>query len=83
VYDTDRGGFLHPNKYDRYHINNSLAVPNEEGSYTFLLKQYCTAEDVNCLDLPAGRFDIVARYHLPADAIQSGDWTLPPIQLAQ
>ncbi len=26
VYDTERGGFLHPNKDDRYHINNTSAV---------------------------------------------------------
>ena len=28
VYDTKRGGFFHPNKDDRYHINNTTAVKN-------------------------------------------------------
>ena len=34
VYDTDRGGFLHPNKYDRYHINNTTAVNRQVGTYS-------------------------------------------------
>jgi len=35
VYDTDRGGFLHPNDDDRYHINNTGAVRNNNGTVTF------------------------------------------------
>ncbi len=81
VYDSDRGGFLHPNKYDRYHINNTSAVPNEDGTVTFLFKQDCASTDVNCLEVPPGRFDIAARYYLPSDEIQSGDWQLPPLEL--
>ena len=81
VYDTERGGFLHPNKYDRYHINNTLAVTNHDGTYTFLFKQDCSEEDINCLEVPAGRFDVAARYYLPSKAIQSGDWVLPPLEL--
>jgi len=82
VYDTDRGGFLHPNKYDRYHINNTTAVANDDGTYTFLFKQDCAETDLNCLEVPGGRFDIAARYYLPSEAIQSGDWVLPPLELA-
>jgi hypothetical protein len=81
VYDTDRGGFLHPNKHDRYHINNTTAVANEGGNYTFLFKQSCGETDINCLEVPAGRFDIAARYYLPSDAIRSGEWVLPPLEL--
>ena len=83
VYDTDRGGFLHPNKHDRYHLNNTMAVANEDGTYTFQFKQDCVDDDLNCLEVPAGRFDIAARYYLPSEAIQSGDWVLPPLELAQ
>ena len=81
VYDSERGGFLHPNKHDRYHINNTMAAANEDGTYTFLFKQDCGEDDVNCLEVPAGRFDIAARYYLPSKAIQSGDWVLPPLEL--
>ena len=82
VYDTERGGFLHPNKNDRYHINDTLAVASDDGTYKFLFKQDCAEEDINCLEVPAGRFDIAARYYLPTKAIRSGDWLLPPLELA-
>jgi hypothetical protein len=81
VYDSERGGFLHPNKHHRYHINNTMAVPNEDGTVTFLFKQDCMTTDVNCLEVPAGRFDIAARYYLPSEDIRSGKWELPPLEL--
>lgn len=81
VYDTDRGGFLHPNHLDRYHINNTTAVKNEGGTVTFAFKRACDGDDTNCLEVPAGQFDIVARYYLPHDEIRSGEWTLPGIML--
>ena len=80
VYDSDRGGFLHPNKYDRYHINNTGAVVNDDGTITFLFKQNCLESDLNCLEVPPGRFDLTARYYLPHEEIISGEWTLPKIE---
>jgi hypothetical protein len=77
VYDTDRGGFLHPNKDDSYHINNTSAVANEDGTYTFSFKTQCGAEDKNCLEVPGGQFDIAARYYLPREPITSGKWRMP------
>ncbi|MFB3124998.1 MAG: DUF1214 domain-containing protein [Woeseiaceae bacterium] len=79
MYDTDRGGFLHPNDDDRYHINNTAAVKNDDSTVTFLFKQSCEPSDLNCLEVPAGRFDLTARFYLPDEAIQTGDWTLPKI----
>lgn len=81
VYDTDRGGFLHPNRFDRYHINNTTAVKNENGTVTFAFKRACDGDDTNCLEVPAGHFDVVARYYLPHDEIRSGEWVLPGITL--
>lgn len=81
IYDTVRGGFLHPNKHDRYHINNSTAVKNPDGTVTFIFKQHCTEQDVNCLEVPAGPFDITARYYLPDRKIIDGEWKLPRPQL--
>lgn len=77
VYDTERGGYLHPNAANRYHINNTGAVKNDDGTYTFLFKQKCEEGDVNCLEVPAGRFDYTVRYYLPAEAIQKGEWKMP------
>ena len=83
AYDTERGGYLHPNKYNRYHINGTTAVPNEDGTFTFLFKTTCEASDNNCLEVPAGQFDIVARYYLPKEPIQSGAWELPKLDLVK
>lgn len=77
VYDTERGGFLHPNKDDRYHINNTGAVNNPDGTVTFTFKTQCNEGDLNCLEVPEGRFDIVARYYLPKDELISGQWSMP------
>lgn len=81
VYDTDRGGFLHPNRNDRYHVNDTVAVRNEDGTVTFTFKQSCDESDLNCLEVPAGQFDLVTRYYLPREEIRSGDWVFPGIQL--
>jgi hypothetical protein len=76
VYDSTTGR-LHPNDDDRYHINNTTAVRNEDGTYTFRFKVKCKDGDVNCLAVPAGPFDVVARYYLPEPEIMNGDWTIP------
>lgn len=77
VYDTDKGGFFHPNKDDRYHINNTTAVKNDDGTYTFTFKTACTGDDINCLEVPAGKFDITVRYYLPKQELTSGKWSMP------
>jgi len=81
VYDTDRGGHFHPNKDDRYHINNTGAVRNADRTVTFTFRQSCGTSDLNCLEVPAGRFDVTARYYQPHEEIQTGEWTLPKIEL--
>jgi hypothetical protein len=83
VYDTDRGGFLHPNKHDLYHINNTAAVRNPDGTVTFNFKQSCGDSDQNCLEVPAGPFDLAARYYLPHDEVISKAWRLPKVKLAE
>ena len=76
VYDSTTGRF-HPNDDDRYHINNTTAVKNEDGTYTFRFKVKCEEGDVNCLEVPAGPFDVAVRYYLPEPEIMSGEWTMP------
>lgn len=82
VYDFDRGGFFHPNADDRYHINNTSAIRNDDGTITFLFKVDCETSDANCLEVPVGQFDLVTRYYLPHKEIIMGDWTLPKVDLA-
>jgi hypothetical protein len=81
VYDTDRGGFLHPNEDDRHHINNTTAVRSSDGTVTLVFKENCGASDSNCLQVPASRFDVAIRYYLPHEEIITGDWTFPGIRL--
>jgi hypothetical protein len=81
VYDTKRGGRLHPNTADRYHFNGTTAVKNTDGTVTFRFKRACEPADGNCLEVPAGRFDVTARYFLPREQIVSGTWRLPKIVL--
>ena len=81
VYDTERGGFLHPNKDDRYHINNTGAVKNDDGTVTFTFKTTCGKDDLNCLEVPEGQFDLTTRYYLPKEEIRSGKWKFSPPEL--
>jgi len=76
VYDSTTGRF-HPNDADRYHINSTTAIRNENGTFTFHFKLSCKDADQNCLEVPAGPFDVAARYYLPGMEIRSGEWTMP------
>ena len=76
AYDSTAGR-LHPNDDDRYHFNNTTAVKNEDGTFTFRFKVKCEDGDQNCLEVPAGPFDVVARYYLPEPEIMSGKWKMP------
>jgi hypothetical protein len=76
VYDTTTGRF-HPNDADRYHINNTTAIRDENGTFTFQFKLSCEDADQNCLEVPAGPFDVAARYYLPEPEIANGEWTMP------
>jgi hypothetical protein len=80
VYDTERGGHLHPNARERYHVNGATAVKNDDATVTVVFKQQCTASDTNCLDVPAGRFDVTVRYYLPHAEIITGAWKFPAIR---
>jgi hypothetical protein len=75
VYETATGRFF-DNPVDRYHINNTVAEKNEDGTVTFLFKTDCAETDINCLYVPEGEFDIAARYYLPDQVIRTGKWTM-------
>jgi hypothetical protein len=46
-------------------------------AFTFRFKVKCEDGDQNCLEVPAGPFDVVARYYLPEPEIMNGQWTIP------
>jgi hypothetical protein len=77
VYDTERGGYLHPNPLNRYSINNTGVIPNADGTYTFIFKQNCTESDKNCIPVPAGAFDVVGRFYRPRAEVLQGKWQMP------
>ena len=77
VYDTERGGFLHPNPLNRHHLNNSLVKFNADGTVTFTLQQECGPDDLNCIPVPAGAFDVAWRYYRPKQELIDGKWTPP------
>ena len=77
AYDSERGGFFHPNKNNLYHINNTSAIRNSDGTITFIFKSNCEEGDINCLEVPSGKFDLAVRYYLPQEALISGEWTMP------
>ena len=77
VYDTERGGHLHPNAENRYHLNNTTATSTDGGkTYTFLFKTSREEGDVNCLEVPEGQFDLTVRYYLPGTSITEDGWRI-------
>ena len=56
VYDSTTGR-LHPNDDDRYHIDNTTAVKNEAGTFTFRFKVKCEDGDQGNIAwrFPSGR----------------------------
>ena len=46
-------------------------------AFTFRIRVKCEDGDQNCLEVPAGPFDVAARYYLPEPEIMSGEWTIP------
>lgn len=76
VYDTESGGYFHANADDRYHINNTTATRNEDGTITFTFKTTCEEGDLNCIEVPEGQFDLAARYYLPGEDLINGNWRI-------
>ena len=83
AYDTEIGGHFHANQADRYHINNTSAVRNTDGTITFTFKTTCEEGDLNCIEVPDGQFDLIARYYLPGENLISGDWKINRPRLTQ
>lgn len=68
-------GYFQENEYKAYSINNVIAEPNEDGSFTINFGEHKNARK-NFLPIMEG-WSYVARLYLPSKDIQEGRWIFP------
>ncbi len=81
VYDTGRGGFLHPNEHDKHHVNGTSAPRNGDGTVTFRFGQACALGDANCLPSAGGQIRSRGPGTICRGRKFSGAWTFPRVEL--
>jgi hypothetical protein len=68
-------GYFQQNKYNAYNLNNLIAKPNSDGSYTIRFGGDPETTE-NCLPIMEG-WNYAVRMYEPSQAIIDGDWTFP------
>lgn len=68
-------GYFQENELHAYNLNNLIAKPNSDGSYTVRFGG-CTASTENCLPIMEG-WNYAVRMYQPSKAIIDGTWTFP------
>jgi hypothetical protein len=68
-------GYFQKNDLNAYSINNIVAKPNSDGSYTVRFGG-CTAATENCLPIMEG-WNYAVRMYEPGKEIVDGTWTFP------
>ena len=68
-------GYFQKNDLHAYSLNNLIAKPNSDGSYTVRFGG-CTASTENCLPIMAG-WNYSVRMYEPSQQIIDGKWTFP------
>ncbi|MCT4366074.1 MULTISPECIES: DUF1214 domain-containing protein [Synechococcaceae] len=68
-------GYFQKNNLNAYSLNNLIAKPNSDGSYTVRFGG-CTASTENCLPIMDG-WNYSVRMYEPSQAIIDGTWTFP------
>ena len=68
-------GYFQQNDLHAYNLNNLIAKPNSDGSYTVRFGG-CTASTENCLPIMEG-WNYAVRMYQPSEAIIDGTWTFP------
>ncbi len=68
-------GYFQKNDLGAYNLNNLIARPNADGSYTIRFGE-CGAEVENCLPIMKG-WNYAVRMYQPDEAIRNGAWTFP------
>ena len=73
VYDAE--GYLEPNRYDAYSVNNVTARPSADGSVAIQFGG-CDGEIPNCLPIMKG-WNYTVRLFRPRAELRDGTWRLP------
>jgi hypothetical protein len=68
-------GYFQQNSLKAYNLNNLIAKPNSDGSYTVRFGG-CTATTENCLPIMDG-WNYAVRMYEPSKEIVDGTWTFP------
>ncbi|MFT7129241.1 MAG: hypothetical protein ACI89U_001354 [Gammaproteobacteria bacterium] len=68
-------GYFQENEYSAYSINNVIAEPNEDGSFTINFGEHKKGRE-NFLPIMEG-WNYVARLYLPSKDVQDGRWLFP------
>lgn len=68
-------GYFQKNALHAYNINNLIAKPNEDGSFTIRFGG-CTETTENCLPIMKG-WNYAVRMYEPEEAITDGSWKFP------
>ena len=76
VYNAE--GFFEKNALDAYSLNNQIAKPGADGSYTIQFGG-CQQATPNCLPIAPG-WNYAVRLYRPRQPILDGSWTMPPAQ---
>lgn len=71
----NKEGFFEENEFNSYNINNVMAEPNEDGSFTVNFGD-CASGLKNCLHIMDG-WSYGVRLYLPREEIRSGSWKFP------
>ncbi|MFT7141069.1 MAG: hypothetical protein ACJAYE_002438 [Candidatus Azotimanducaceae bacterium] len=72
-------GYFQENEYEAYSINNVIAEPNEDGSFTINFGEHPN-DRKNFLPIMEG-WNYVARLYLPSIEVQEGRWIFPEPKL--
>lgn len=71
----NKNGYFEENKFDSYNINNVMAEPNEDGSFTINFGE-CRNGVKNYLHIMEG-WNYLVRFYLPRKEIRNGTWKFP------
>lgn len=71
----NESGYFEENEFDSYSINNVMAEPNDDGSFTIHFGD-CTSGLKNCLHIMEG-WNYVVRLYQPHPEVQQGLWHFP------
>ncbi|RWJ74631.1 MAG: DUF1254 domain-containing protein [Mesorhizobium sp.] len=74
-------GYIEPNQYDAYSVNNTTADKNADGSVTIQMGG-CDGKIPNCLPTPPG-WNYWVRLYQPRPEILEGRWRFPDAQPVQ